>query len=162
MMREDDFGGEAARYPLFWVKYSEVEPYLSRQTIKTSDVNDAAQMTLDDYFTLNRYQGRIYKTANRLGRTLSQIAGGDTARYSAEQRRIEAELEAFRNNIFGDKARRDSLDSVATAQPANNRKASRQQRQRDRSARASSRRNDSGGSSGGAQPARVSVRRQRH
>ena len=47
MLREDDFGGEAAKYPLFWVKYSEVEPYLSRQTVKTSDINDAAVMNMD-------------------------------------------------------------------------------------------------------------------
>ncbi len=163
MLRDDDFGGEAAKYPLFWVKYSDVEPYLSRQQIKVSDVNDAAMMNLDDYFAMNKYRGRIYKTANRLGRTLAQIADGDTARYSAEQRRIEAELEAFRNNIFGDKAHRDSLDSVANAQPARKQRATRQRRSRDDSSSVSSRRDrSSGGSSGGSQPARVSVRRQRH
>ena len=26
MMRDDDFGGEATNYPLFWVKYSDLEP----------------------------------------------------------------------------------------------------------------------------------------
>ena len=117
MLREDDFGGEASKYPLFWVKYSEVEPYLSRQTVMTSDKNNAATMNLDDFFTLNRYKGNIYKTNNMLGKTLAQIAGGDSAKYSAEQKRIEAELEAFRNNIFGDKMKRDSLDSIAAADP---------------------------------------------
>ena len=159
MVREDDFGGEAAKYPLFWVKYSEVEPYLSRQSIKVSDINDAAQMNLDDYFTMNKYKGKIYKTANRLGKTIAQIAGDDSTKYSAEQRRIEAELENFRQGIFGDPARRDSLDSIAAADPkaAKATKATRQKRERSsRSERAGS------ASSGGSQPARVSVRRERH
>jgi gliding motility associated protien GldN len=157
MVREDDFGDEATKYPLFWVKYSDVEPYLSRQSVKTSDVNDAAQMTLDDYFTLNKYRGKIYKTANRLGRTLAQVANGDTTKLSAEQRRIEAELEAFRKNIFGDPARRDSLDSLANVNPKADKAVTKKKRER-----SSRRERASGGSSGGSQPARVSVRRERH
>ena len=157
MVREDDFGDEATKYPLFWVKYSDVEPYLSRQSVKTSDVYDAAQMTLDDYFTLNKYRGKIYKTANRLGRTLAQVANGDTTKLSAEQRRIEAELEAFRKNIFGDPARRDSLDSLANVNPKADKAVTKKKRER-----SSRRERASGGSSGGSQPARVSVRRERH
>ena len=157
MVREDDFGDEATKYPLFWVKYSDVEPYLSRQSVKTSDVNDAAQMTLDDYFTLNKYRGKIYKTANRLGRTLAQVANGDTTKLSAEQRRIEAELEAFRKNIFGDPARRDSLDSLANVNPKADKAVTKKKRER-----SSRRERASGSSSGGSQPARVSVRRERH
>ena len=30
MIREDDFGGEASKYPLFWVRYSDLEPFLAR------------------------------------------------------------------------------------------------------------------------------------
>ena len=56
VMMDDEFGdGESiTKYPLFWVKYSDVEPYLSRQQVKTSDINDAAVMNLDDFFTLNK------------------------------------------------------------------------------------------------------------
>ena len=163
MVREDDFGGEAAKYPLFWVKYSDVEPFLSRQTVLTSDRNDAAVMTLDDYFTLNKYRGKIYKTNNRLGRTLAQVCEGDTAKLSTEQKRIEAELTAFRNGIFGDPARRDSLDSIANLSPKKT-KASKRSRRGDDTATetVSSRRNRSGSSSSGSAPARVSVRRERH
>ena len=158
MMREDDFGGEATKYPLFWVKYSDVEPYLSRQSIKISDINDAAMMNLDDFFTMNKYKGKIYKTANRLGKSIAQIAGEDSTKYSAEQKRIEAELEAFRQNIFGDPARRDSLDSIAAADPkaAKAKKEGKKRERRSRSERASSTPSSS------SQPARVSVRRERH
>ncbi len=163
MLREDDFGGEAAKYPLFWVKYSDVEPFLSRQTIMTSDKNNAATMTLDDYFTLNRYKGKIYKTTNMLGKTLAQICDGDTAKLSAEQRRIEAELESFRQNLFGDKARRDSLDSIANAdaKTAKKAKTSRTRQPKEKKERtAKSRKSES--SSEAVKPARVSVRRERH
>ncbi len=107
MMRDDDFGGEATQYPLFWVKYSDLEPFLNRQTVMTSSLNNAATMSMDDYFTLNMYRGKIYKTTNMLGKTLAQYCP-DEASLTAEQKRIEAELEAFRKNIFGDPAKRDS------------------------------------------------------
>jgi len=161
MLREDDFGGEAAKYPLFWVKYSDVESYLSRQTIKTSDYNDAAVMTLDDYFGMNKYKGKIYKTANRLGKTLMQVAQGDSTKLTAEQKRIEAEIEAFRNNIFGKKENTDSIDSLAV-QP-NTKKGRSSKSERTRTARQpkekSAKQKSSSASSGSA---RVSVRRERH
>jgi len=157
IMIDPDFGPE----PLFWVKYSDLEPFLSRQTIKTSDVNDAALMNLDDFFTLNKYKGKIYKTANRLGRTLVQEANGDTTKLSAEQLRIEKELEAFRQNLFGDKARRDSLDSIANLDPKLAKAASRRQT-KEKSERTRSRRERSSSSASSSQPARVSVRRERH
>ena len=162
MMREDDFGGEATQYPLFWVKYADLEPYLSRQTIMTSNVNNAAVMSMDDYFTLNKYQGKIYKTNNMLGKTLAQIAGGDTAKYTKEQQRIEAELEAFKNNIFGDKLKRDSLDSIADAHPANVKAAAKKERKAKTKTEKASRRTKSSSSSVSSSAARVSVRRQRH
>ena len=162
MMREDDFGGEATQYPLFWVRYADLEPYLSRQTIMTSNVNNAAVMSMDDYFTLNKYQGEIYKTNNMLGKTLAQIAGGDTAKYTKEQQRIEAELEAFKNNIFGDKLKRDSLDSIADAHPANVKAAAKKERKAKTKTEKASRRTKSSSSSVSSSAARVSVRRQRH
>ena len=167
MMRDDDFGGETAQYPLFWVKYADLEPYLSRQTVMTSNVNNAAVMSMDDYFTLNKYQGKIYKTNNMLGRTLAQIAGGDSTKLSQEQQRIEAELAAFRNNLFGDQAKKDSVDSVANTKPKNVKAAKKERpaekaEKAEKAAKASTRRPKSSSSSSSSSSARVSVRRQRH
>ena len=164
MLREDDFGGEASKYPLFWVKYSDLEPYLSRQTVMTSNLNNAATMSMDDYFTLNRYEGTIYKTNNMLGKTLAQICEGDTTKLTAEQKRIEAELKTFEQNIFGDKHRKDSLDSIAKLDPRDVKAA--KKAKRNTTARASkstvkkSKPAKSSSSSSGT--ARMSVRRQRH
>ena len=167
MLREDDFGGEATQYPLFWVKYSDLEPFLNRQTVMTSSLNNAATMSMDDYFTMNRYRGKIYKTTNMLGKTLAQICDGDTTKLTAEQKRIEAELEAFRKNIFGDPAKRDSLDSIANANPQNIKavkKAKAQQAKQNnaRRTKVSGTKTKSSPAASTSGAARVTVRRERH
>jgi gliding motility associated protien GldN len=163
MMRDDDFGGEATNYPLFWVKYSDLEPFLNRQTVMTSSLNNAATMSMDDFFTLNMYLGKIYKTNNAQGKTLIQLCDGDTTKLSAEQKRIEKELEAFRKNIFGDPAKKDSLDSIANANPQNI-KAKQKAARKNNSRRSKASKSQGGGSSSAASnsSARVTVRRQRH
>ena len=168
MLREDDFGGEATQYPLFWVKYSDLEPFLNRQTVMTSSLNNAATMSMDDYFTMNKYRGKIYKTTNMLGKTLAQICDGDTTKLTAEQKRIEAELEAFRKNIFGDPAKRDSLDSIANVNPQNLKaakkvKAQKAKQNNARRAKISgTKTKNSPGASISSGSARVTVRRERH
>ena len=162
MLREDDFGGEASKYPLFWVKYSDVEPYLSRQTVMTSNLNNAATMSMEDYFTMNRYEGKIYKTNNMLGKTLAQYCPNDTA-LAREQKKIEAELKAFEENIFGDKARRDSLDSIAKLDPKQLKATKKSSKRSTRTTTVKTKKaKSSGSSSSSSGSARVSVRRQRH
>ena len=159
MLREDDFGGEASKYPLFWVKYSDLAPFLSRQTVMTSNLNNAATMSMEDYFTMNRYEGKIYKTNNMLGKTLAQYCPTDSA-LAKEQKKIEAELRAFEENIFGDKHRKDSLDSIAKLDPAQLKAAKKGRKGRTASVKAKKSRNSSGVSSSSG--ARITVRRQRH
>ena len=160
MVRDDDFGGEASKYPLFWVKYSDLEPFLSRQTVMTSNLNNAATMSMDDYFTLNRYDGKIYKTTNMLGKTLAQYCPNDSA-LKKEQARIEAELKAFEQNIFGNKERKDSIDSISKMDPKEMKALKKKKDKASKSSvRKSKSKKRSGGSSSGT--ARVSVRRQRH
>ena len=162
MLRDDDFGGEASKYPLFWVKYSDLEPYLSRQTVMTSDLNNAATMSLDDYFTLNKYSGKIYKTTNMLGRTLAQYCTTDSA-MAKEQKRIEQELATFEKNIFGNQARKDSLDSIARLDPKAAKAAAKAARKANRRSGSSvSKRSSSKSKSSSSSAARVTVRRQRH
>ena len=160
LMREDDFGEGSAKYPLFWVRYDDVAPYLSKQTIMTSDLNNAATMSMDDYFTTNKYKGKIYKTTNMLGRTLAQYCTTDSA-MTAEQLRIEKELKDFEKNIFGDPAKKDSLDSIAAANKEVKAKKVKKSR-REKGERVSRRNRDASDSAAISSQARVSVRRQRH
>lgn len=165
MLRDDDFGDGVARYPLFWVKYDDIAPFLTKQTIMTSDINNAATMSMDDYFVKNMYRGKIYKTNNMLGQTLAQYCPTDSA-MAKEQKRIEAELKAFEENIWGDKARKDSLDSIAKVEAANPKakKSRANRRSGGNSGTTVSKKpaKSSASSSGASSAARVSVRRQRH
>ena len=168
MYREDDFGdfgsGAETKYPLFWVRYSDIAPFLSKQIIMTSDINNAATMSIDDYFTTNQYKGKIYKTTNMLGRTLAQYCTTDSA-LTKEQKKIEQEIADFEKNIYGDQEKKDSLDSIANAQQNDGKKVKKSRRNR-RSGGDSgtkvrrTRRSGGSGSAGGG--ARVTVRRQRH
>lgn len=161
MSREDDFGDGAQKYPLFWVKYDELAPYLSKQIIMTSNLNNAATMSMDDYFTRNMYRGKIYKTTNMLGRTLSQYCSTDSA-MAKEQKRIEGELVAFEKNLWGDQARKDSLDSIAKADVKVKGKKVKKNRRSGATSTTVSKRSSSSKGSSGSSPARVTVRRQRH
>ena len=161
MYREDDFGDGVTKYPLFWVKYDDLAPFLSKQTIMTSNLNNAATMSLDDYFTTNAYRGKIYKTTNMLGKTLAQVAGGDTAKLSREQSRIEKEIERFEQNVWGDKARKDSVDSIAKLDKKQL-KAVKNKSQNRRTTQTTVKRTRRSSSPSTSSAARVTVRRQRH
>lgn len=162
MTREDDFGDGATKYPLFWVRYDDLAPFLTKQQIMTSNLNNAAVMSMEDYFTRNMYKGKIYKTNNMLGQTLAQYCPTDSA-MAKEQKRIEAELEAFEKNIWGDQVKKDSLDSIANGgrkEKAVRRKANRRA-STDKAEKVRTRR-DRNASKTSSSAARVTVRRERH
>ena len=160
MVRDDDFGDGGTKYPLFWVKYDDIAPFLARQTIMTSNLNNAATMSVDDYFTMNRYKGKIYKTNNMQGTTLPQ--DNDTLRTKA-QNKIEQEILAFEKNMWGNQARKDSLDSIANLDKKELKKARKPNRRAGGSSSTVKRTRRSKSPSGSANSsARVTVRRQRH
>lgn len=160
MKREDDFGDAATTYPLFWVKYEDLAPFLVKQTIMTSNLNNAAVMSMDDYFAKNLYRGKIYKTNNLLGKTLAQYCTTDSA-LAKEQRRIEQELTAFEQSLWGDKARKDSLDSIAK-QEKTTKEVKKNRRARTTTASVKSARRSGSSTSSSSSAARITVRRQRH
>lgn len=163
LKREDDFGDAATSYPLFWVRYDDIAPYLTKQTVMTSNLNNAAVMSVDDYFTKGMYRGKIYKTTNMLGRTLAQYCPTDSA-LTKEQRRIEKELADFERGVWGDVARRDSLDSIAKLDKKEVRKLNKKNRRSggETTTTVKRKRTTSTSSSGSGSSARVTVRRQRH
>lgn len=169
MTREDIFGSEEgqsaiSKYPLFWIKYSDVEPFLSRQSVMTSNFNNAATMSMEDYFTLTKYDGKIYKTNNMLGRTLAQYCPNDSA-MAKEQKRIEEELKKFEESLFGDQAKKDSLDSIARLDPkaarAAEKLAKKNRRESGGEEKAKVSKKSRTRSTSSSSSARVSVRRQR-
>ena len=162
----NDFGDAATSYPLFWIKYDDLAPFLTKQNIMTSNVNNAAVMSMDDFFTKNLYKGKIYKTNNMLGKTLAQYCP-DEAAMTKEQKRIESELQAFEKNMWGDQARKDSLDSIARL---DKKELKLQKKKKNRRAGSSASttstvkktRRSSSSSKSSSGSARVTVRRERH
>lgn len=71
--RAGDFGAEAVRYPMFWVRYDDLRPFITTQNIFTDDDNNLATCTYDDYFQLGLYDGEIYKTRNLKNKSLMQM-----------------------------------------------------------------------------------------
>ena len=168
LRRDDDFGDAATSYPLFWIKYDDLAPFLTKQNIMTSNVNNAAVMSMDDFFTKNIYKGKIYKTNNMLGKTLAQYCP-DEAAMTKEQKRIESELQAFEKNMWGDQARKDSLDSIAKLDKKELKLQKKKNRRAGSSASASTKtstvkktRRSSSSSKSSSGSARVTVRRERH
>ena len=160
MTRDDDFGDGGNTYPLFWVRYDDLAPFLAKQQIMTSNLNNAATMSIDDYFVRNQYKGKIYKTTNMLGKTLAQYCHSDSA-MTKEQKRIENELALFEKNVWGDQAKKDSLDSIAQVDKKDKRSVRKNRRSGGSSSSVKNRRpkNSASSSSGSA---RVTVRRERH
>ena len=154
----DDLGGDPPR-PMFWVNFNDLAPYLNRQSVMISDKNVASTMSLEDFFTLNKYEGKIYKVTNMLGRNLADYCRTDSA-LTKEQQRIEEELEAFREHIFGDKQKQDSIDSVANATGKGAKAKKQRSTRREKTEKAKSSKSSKSSSSSGS--GSFSVRRERH
>lgn len=166
MRGADDFGGEATPYPLFWLNYDEIAPWLSKLPMMASNLNNVSNMTADDFFTMNRYDGKIYKTNNLQGKALANYCTTDSAMVK-EQKRIEKEIYDFEEGIWGHMSKEDSIkaareDSIRLTKEgpkAKERKVSARRSSSSSSAVKTSKQKSGGNSSSGA--ARVSVRRQR-
>ena len=115
---DSDFGGELSQYPMFWVKMEDVAPYLGKLMLMGSSLNNAATMSADDFFTMGRYEGDIYKAVNLQDRLLSNYCEDDSS-MKREQKRIENQLVDVQEHVWG----RDSAyyaklraDSIAQAE----------------------------------------------
>lgn len=97
--RSGDFGGEAVKYPMFWVKYSDIRPWLAQQTIFVDDDNNMPSCTYDDFFTLNKYQGDIYKTRNLRNKSMMQLYP-DPDDLKRAQDSIQARLDKFEEKLW--------------------------------------------------------------
>lgn len=97
--RTDEFGGEAIKYPMFWVKLNDICPYMAQQYVFTDDDNNLPRYSLDDFFKLNMYTGEIYKTKNLRNQSLRQQFPEDKD-YAHAQDSIEKRLQAFNKDLW--------------------------------------------------------------
>lgn len=97
--RMDEWGGEAVRYPMFWVKLNDIRPYMAQQYVFTDDDNNLPRYSIDDFFKLNMYTGEIYKTKNLRNLSLRQMFPDDEA-YKHAQDSIEQRLRMFNKDLW--------------------------------------------------------------
>lgn len=98
LTRSGDFGGDT-KYPMFWVKYDALRPYLARQYVFVSDDNNMPQYSLDDYFNLGMYDGEIYKTRNLRNLSMAQMFPDEDDRKQAQDS-IDKRLRSYGKNLW--------------------------------------------------------------
>lgn len=97
--RAGDFGGDAIRYPMFWVKYDDLRPHLAQQTIFLNDDNNLPTCTYDDFFNLTMYDGDIYKTRNLKNKSMAQLYPDPEDRKRAQDS-IQSRLDKFEERLW--------------------------------------------------------------
>lgn len=96
--RSGDFGGEA-KYPMFWVKYDALRPWLSQQYVFLTDDNNLPLYSLDDYFNTGMYDGEIYKTRNLRNLSMNQMFP-DADDLARAQDSIDHRLRTFGKDLW--------------------------------------------------------------
>ena len=101
VLMQGGYGDKPTAYPMFWLNYDEISPYLGQTQVMTSSYNNTSNMSLDDYFVMRQYEGEIYKTSNLRNQPLSEYCETDSA-LQAERERIEKQLIDFQNGLWND------------------------------------------------------------
>lgn len=98
LTRISDYGGKD-NYPMFWIKFDQLRPYLAQQYVFLTDDNNLPQYSLDDYFNLGMYNGEIYKTKNLRNLSMAQMfpEADDLKR---AQDSIETRIREFGKNLW--------------------------------------------------------------
>ncbi len=97
--RSGDWGGDAVKYPMFWVKMDNLRPYLAQQEIFTTDDNNLATTTYDDFFANSMYKGEIYKTRNLKNKSMAQLYP-DPDDLKRAQDSIQNRLDTYEANLW--------------------------------------------------------------
>ena len=113
VLMRSDFGTEPTPYPMFWLNYDEISPYLGQTQVMTSSFNNTTNMSLDDYFVMRQYDGTIYKTSNLRNQPLAEYCETDSALVQ-EQLKIEKQLTDFENSLWSQKEEQTVPESEGT------------------------------------------------
>jgi gliding motility associated protien GldN len=86
-------------YPMFWLPYENIRPYIRNNYIMTSNTNNAKTFTIDDYFRRRMFDGEIIKTENLINLSLAQYCPTPDS-LKMEQEKIEKQLIIFRESLY--------------------------------------------------------------
>ncbi len=145
VLMQGGYGDKPTAYPMFWLNYDEISPYLGQTQVMTSSFNNTTNMSLDDYFVMRQYEGDIYKTSNLRNIPLSEYCETDSA-LQAERARIEKQLLDFQNGLWNESEKEASSDNSSAEQKDKKEgREPKQPRQKKERAPKAPRQNSSGG-----------------
>lgn len=159
-----EYGSEEIKKPMFWLRYDEIAPLLTQQTVMSGSYNNVSTMSFDDYFTKHCYDGEIYKTVNMRNLAIAQYCKDSTA-IKKEQQKIEKQLSDVRESIW--EQRKPAPDTTAVASDSVKADSKSEAKEEKKSARAARKKQQkvskkkSSGSSSKSKGGTISVRRQR-
>ena len=97
MVKDGELGVQ--KYPLFWVPFETLRPYLAQQEILITDKNNGARPSLDDIFIKRRFSSYIYKESNIYNRNLLEynVSAEDVRK---EQQKVKTLLLNFETDLW--------------------------------------------------------------
>lgn len=97
MVKETDLGIQ--KFPLFWVPFETLRPYLAQTEVLITDKNNGARPSFDDIFIKRRFSSYIYKESNIYNRNLLEYntTAEDVRR---DQARVKTLLSNFENDLW--------------------------------------------------------------
>ena len=97
MEKETDLGIQ--KFPLFWIPFETLRPFLSQTEVLISDKNNGARPSYDDIFMKRRFASYIFKESNIKNRNLLEYnaTASETRR---EQDRIKTELINYESDLW--------------------------------------------------------------
>lgn len=98
LTRLNDNGGQD-NYPMFWIQFDQLRPYLAQQYVFLTDDNNLPQYSLDDYFNLGMYKGEIYKTKNLRNLSMAQMYPEEEDRQRAQDS-IDKRVREFGKDLW--------------------------------------------------------------
>lgn len=97
--RSGDFGGDVTKYPMFWIPYETIRPYLTQHRVMSAGMNNTLRYTFHDFFVMRQYKGDIYKTMNLRNQSLmQQYPHPDSLKIAREK--IEQDLQRFEKGLW--------------------------------------------------------------
>lgn len=99
----DDYEDRKSLYPMFWVNYNDLLPFMDGWAVKEYRGNGVANIPLKDFFLLNLYHGDIYKSFSPQGETfIQQCEGNDDAARKMSGKAVtdEMNMKAYTFDVF--------------------------------------------------------------
>jgi gliding motility associated protien GldN len=97
MTKDTELGTQ--RFPLFWIPFETLRPFLSQTEVLVSDKNNGARPSYDDIFMKRRFASYIFKESNIKNRNLLEY-NNTVGEIKREQERIKTELVNYESDLW--------------------------------------------------------------